>query len=168
MSDTATTDSTDAPHGAEGEQTETPTLEDLLAQVEDLKKNSRKWEDRAKTNKDAADRLAALEREKMTDAEKAEADRSDLEQRAASAEKERDEAVAALARYKVATEFGLDPEDAEALASVSDEDALRRLAERLAGRQTGPKPTPAQGRGSKKTAPSTPAEAFAEAMSDLF
>lgn len=171
MSDTANTQTEqtqEQPHGAEGEQTqETPSIEDLLKKVEDLTAHSRKWEERAKANKDAKDALDELQRSKMTDEEKASADRTALEQRATDAEDRASKAEAALARFTIATEFGLSKEDAEALASISDETALRTLAERLAGRQTGPKPTPGQGRGSKP-APSSPKDAFVDALSDLF
>lgn len=172
MSDTATgTEGTDEPQGTEGtdEQTteETPTIESLQAAIEDLKKESRKWEGRAKDNFSAKQELDKIRREQMTDAERAEADKAEHAERITTAEKERDEAVAALARYKVATEFGLSAEDAEALAEIKDENTLRALAERLAGRSPGVKPNPAQGR-AKKPAASTPGEAFAEALGDLF
>lgn len=169
---TADTATTDAPQGTDGgdgtTSTETPTVEDLLAKVEELTKHSRKWEDRAKTNKEKADRLDALERERMTDSERAEADRAAMEQRVTEAENRATAAEAELARYKVANEFGLSPEDAEALASITDEATLRALAERLAGRKPGTqRPNPAQGR-APKTAPTTPAQAFADALGDLF
>lgn len=172
MSDTAGTNGTEGTdEGAKpAEGTEgTPTIEDLLAEVETLKGHSRKWEDRAKANLEAKNELDALKREKMTDAEKAQADRESLDARISEAEDRAVTAEAALARYKVATEFGLSAEDAEALSSITDETALRALAERLAGRSsTGSvRPNPAQGKRGK-VAPATPAEAFADAMSDLF
>lgn len=171
MSDTAETTTTETtatetPHGAEAESsTETPTLEDLLAKVETLTAESRKWEGRAKANKEAKDALDALQREKMTDTERAEADRSALEQRATDAEDRATKAEAALARFTLATEFGLTKEDAEALASVTDEASLRALAARLAGRPA--KPTPGQGKGARP-APTNTKEAFVDALSDLF
>lgn len=171
MTDTSTatteTASTDAPHGTEGEQTtETPTVEDLLAKVEELTGHSRKWEDRAKANKEAADELAALKRERMTDDEKAQAAVAEIEQRAKDAEDRAEKAEAALARMTVATEFGLTKEDADALAAVSDPEALRLLAERLASRSTGPRPNPAQG--NREGAPQTPKDAAIDALGSLF
>lgn len=174
MSDTATTATgTEDPQGTETgapaeNSAETPTVEELLAKVEELTGHSRKWEDRAKENFEAKKELDKIRREQMTDAEKAQADRAEIEQRIADAEDRATKAEAALARYKVAAEFGLSQEDAEALSAITDEAALRALAERLAGRSpAGPRPNPAQGRGGK-TAPATPAEAFADAMSELF
>jgi alanyl-tRNA synthetase len=171
MSDTAGTGTeTTEPHGSEdgtGTETETPTLEDLLAKVEELTGHSRKWEDRAKANKDAADELAALKRSQMTEAEKAEADRKAADDTLASVTKERDDAVAALARYKVATEFGLSAEDAETLSAISDETTLRALAERLSGRSPqGSRPTSSQGRGN--SAPKSPREQALDALGGLF
>lgn len=165
---TAATDttSTDAPHGADGEQTaETPTVEDLLAKVEEITAHSRKWEDRAKANKEAADELAALKRERMTDDEKAQAAVAEIEQRAKDAEERAEKAEAALARMTVATEFGLSKEDADALAAVSDPEALRLLAERLASRSS-VRPNPAQG--NRDGAPQTPRDAAIDALGSLF
>ena len=171
MSDTpASTSETPAekPHGSEeGKPAEAPTVEELLAKVEELTGHSRKWEDRAKANKEAADRLAEIERDRMTDAEKAEADRASHAQDLADAIDRADKAEAALARFTVATEFGLSKEDAEALASVSDPDALRALAERLGGAvKKTPRPIPGQGKGGNAPAASTKA-AFADALEAL-
>ncbi len=173
MSDTASTASTDAPateqsepHGSDaGEQNEAPTLESLEAKLAEITAHSRKWEDRAKENKAAADELAALKRERMTDSEKADADRVDMEKRVSDAEDRAVNAENALARYKVAIEFGLEEKDAEALASVKDEAALRALAERLAPR-SGQTPNPAQGRRTS-AAPTSAAEKFAAAFEGL-
>jgi hypothetical protein len=44
---------------------------DWKAEAEKLKAHARRWEERAKANKVAADRLEQLERERMTDEEKA-------------------------------------------------------------------------------------------------
>src|SRR5690606_39829907 len=112
--------------------------------------------------------LPIFARERMSEDEKRAAD---LE----AATKERDEATAraeaaeaALLRYKIAAEFKLDAEDAEALEPVSDEAALRRLAERLAGRSNAaPRPVPAQGKGGGEVKGST-ADQFAETLMNLF
>lgn len=158
--DAATADETNA------DTTETPTVESLQEALDKITAESRKWESRAKDNFEARKELDALKASQMTDAEKAEAASKETEQRLADAEKRAADAEAALARYSVATEFGLSKEDAEALAAVSDPDALRALAERLAGR-SGPRPNPAQGQGNKP-APTTKAQAFADALGDLF
>lgn len=154
--------------GAKSDAEETPTVEDLLQKVADLTTHSRKWEDRAKANKTKAEELDALRAESMTAEEKAQAALTDAETRATSAEERAATAEAALARYTIATEFGLNKEDAEALSAVSDPDALRALAERLADRApSGPQPNPAQGR-SRGNAPTTPGQAFSDALSELF
>lgn len=147
------------PHGTEEGTEETPSLESLAAQVETLKKESRKWEERAKSNKSAADELANLKRDSMTAEQQAQADLAEARQRAEAAESE-------LSRLRIATEFGLSKEDAEALASVQDEEALRALAQRLA-KPAGPNPNPGQG---KRTTPgpASTAEQFAEVLEGLF
>jgi lysyl-tRNA synthetase class I len=174
MSDTAGTEGTQQPQGTENpegqsaeETSETPTIESLQAKIEEITAQSRKWEGRAKENFEAKTELDKIRRENMTEAEKVQADLADANSRVEQAEARAQEAEAALARYKVATEFGLTAEDAEALSAITDEATLRSLAERLAGRSSGPRPNPAQGKRGA-TAPGTPAEAFADALSDLF
>lgn len=172
MSDTATpgTEGTEAPHGTETDgasaETETPTVEELLAKVEELTGHSRKWEDRAKANKEKADAFEAAQREKMTDAEKAQAELADHITRAETAEKRAEDAEAALARLSLVHEFGLADEDVKALDGITNPDTLRALAERLAGR-SGPKPDPSQGRRSRTPKPGNPADAFVAALEGL-
>lgn len=166
MSETVSTEPTvnDDPHGSGGEPVadeEPISYEALSEQFEALKKDSRKWEARAKENKSAADELAELKRESMSADQKAQADLTEALERATKAEE-------ALKRLQIAAEFGLSAEDAEALASVKDEDALRTLAERLADRSTGPKPNPAQGKRPGNVGATTNAERFAEVLDNLF
>lgn len=170
MSDTANAENGEQSATDENaeQQEATPTIEDLQAKVEELTGHSRKWEDRAKENFDARKELDALKVAQMTDDEKAQASFAEVEKRATTAEERATTAEAELARYKIAVEFELDKEDAEALAAVTDEATLRALAERLAGRSSsGPKPNPSQGN-SRTTATSTPRQAFAEALEELF
>ena len=173
MSDTTTAETPAEPQGSEsGEQqptpgtesNETPTVEDLLAKVEEITGHSRKWEERAKANKEKAEQAEALATEietlstKVTEAETA---RDEAVQRAEAAE-------ATVARLTVAMEFGLTADDAKALASVTDETALRALAERLAAATPrGPRPIPEQGRRSEKPAPTSAKDAFAEVFERL-
>lgn len=153
--DTPTNDP--APHGTEDAQTDQSPKDDT-----DWVAEARKWEKRAKENKSAADELAELKRAQMSDAEKAATALSEAEERAQRAE-------AALARYEIAAEFGLSKEDVEALSSISDPDALRTVAQRLADRApSGPRPNPAQGRRGGDPAPTNNAERFAQAVGDLF
>ena len=166
MSETPSTDTgTDGgkPDGAEAPE---PTIEDLQKALEERTEHARKWEARAKANKDKADRLDSLEAEKMTDAEKATAALTAAQTEAQTATERAEKAEAALARYEIATEFGLDADDVKALSSISDPDALRSLAERLASRSTGPQPNPAQGR-NRGSAAQTTEQAFADALADL-
>lgn len=86
----------------------------------DWKAEARKWEKRAKANAAAAKRLAEIESEAGKVAE-----------RLAKAELAAAEAEARALRREIALEHKLSKEDAALLDSVSDEDAMRRLAERL-------------------------------------
>jgi hypothetical protein len=150
-----------------GAEAATPTTDELLAKIEELKGHSRKWEDRAKENKEAADKLAELERAQMTEAQKAEADRQAATEALTAATKRAEDAEAELVRYKLAIELELSAEDAEALAKVQgDEATLRALAERLAGKKAPTaKPTGSQGR--TTTGTPTAKDAFVAAMEGL-
>lgn len=93
--------------------------------VDFWKQKAREQEKRAKDNADAAKRLAEIEDAQKSEAEKA-ADRlAQAEQRATQAE-------ARALRREVAIEHGLSSADAELLDNLTDEQAMRRLAERLA------------------------------------
>jgi hypothetical protein len=117
MTDTATP----APAPAPAERTEpSPEVEKT-----DWKAEARKWEDRAKENKSAADELAAIK-----DAQKSEAEK--VADRVAKAEERAVAAEARALRREVALEFKLTTEDAALLDTVNDEKAMRQLAERLA------------------------------------
>ena len=138
----------DAAEGQQNDTTDAPTWADLFPdedpqKVREALDNSRKWEKRAKENKAAADRLAEVEQAQMTEAERAEARIKAAEERAAELE-------AANDRKGVAIEFGLSADDAALLDDLTDTDAMRRLAERLARQAQAeagprrPKPNPAQ------------------------
>src|SRR5690606_9263553 len=92
----------------------------------DWKAEARKWEKRAKANAAAAKRLAEIEEAQKSEAEKA-------AERLAKAERAAAEAEARALRRDIALEYKLSKDDAGLLDAVSDEDAMRRLAERLAG-----------------------------------
>lgn len=95
----------------------------------DWKAKAREWEKRAKDNKSAADELAQL-REQQKTAEQKAADREKAAiERAAIAE-------AKAVRREVALDFGLSKDDASLLDDLTDEDAMKRLAKRLADRDT--------------------------------
>lgn len=138
------------PHGAEPPE---PTVS--RAEYEKLLAESRKWEDRAKKNADAAKRLAALEDSTKTDAEKladatkrmeaAEAKLADYERRA-----ERDGIVA-----EVAADKGVDAEWLSRMAGDTREE-VEANAEFIASRLSGAPIYPSVGdRGQQKAAPVT-------------
>ncbi|MFI5833206.1 hypothetical protein ACIA5A_05965 [Micromonospora sp. NPDC051300] len=93
--------------------------------VEKLRKENAKYRTEAKVNADAARRLAEIE-----EANKSEAERS--AERLAKAEQTAREAEARAVRREVALEHTLTKDDAALLDAITDEDAMRRLAERLA------------------------------------
>lgn len=94
--------------------------EDWKGKYEELLGHSRDWEKKAKANKEAAEKLAALEQEKQTDAEKIASLAKRLD------EKERAETRAALVA-KVAQEKGVPAE----LIAGDDEEAMSAWADRL-------------------------------------
>lgn len=135
----------------QSEATEAPDWSDLFPdedpqKVREALDNSRKWEKRAKENKAAADRAAELERAHMSAEEQAEARVKEAEKRAADLE-------AANDRKDVAIEFGLSRDDAELLDHLTDPEAMRSLAVRLARKAQEdaaprrPQPNPAQHEG---------------------
>ena len=169
MSDTSSTP--DAPQGTEGEQSstdKTPTAEELQAQVEELKKHSRKWEDRAKENYEARKELEQLREASLSDEEKRTKAIEETERRATEAEKRAEAAEAALNRYRIASEFSISPDDADLFLTASDEETLRKQAERLSeSRSSGPRPNRAQGnRGS--TGPQSKADVLGDFLDANF
>lgn len=122
MSDTTPTPADIAPK-ADQEPAQTPTGHanpEPKSDETDWKAEARKWEQRAKDNKAAAEDASKTEAEKVADR------LADFEKRAAEAESK-------AARRDVALEFGLSKGDAGLLDAITDEKAMRSLAERLAG-----------------------------------
>jgi len=109
--------------------------------VAKLRKEAAKYRNEAKANAEAAKRLAEYE-----DAQKSAEERA--AEREAAAEKRIAEAEARAARRDIAIEHRLSPEDAALLDDLTDEDAMQRLAARLAanGGPRSPRPDPNQGR----------------------
>ena len=102
----------------------------------DWKAEARKWEQRAKENKSAAERLAEIEESKKSELEK-------VTERIAATERERDQAKAEALRFRIANEYKLSQEDAMALEHVASEEGMRTVADRLraaaeAGKRTPP------------------------------
>jgi membrane protein involved in colicin uptake len=123
MSD-ATTETTGT-ETSENEQTQQEQEQKPTETVDFWKQKAREQEKRAKANADAAKRLADIEASQKSEADKA-ADRL------AEAEKRATEAEAKALRREVALAHGLSKEDAELLDDLTDEEAMRRLAGRLA------------------------------------
>ena len=147
-----------------------PSIEDLTKELDKWKSHARKWEDRAKENSKAAEELDALRKSTMTDDEKRATELQEIRDALAKAEERAAKTEAANLRLAVANEFGLSPDDAPLLESVSGEDAMRALATRLAGgtppAQSGPKPNPTQGKDTGK--PLSAKDATIEALGGLF
>jgi hypothetical protein len=133
-------------------------LAELTAALDDLKKNSRKWEDRAKSNADKAKQFDALQAATATDADKLKS----AEERATAAERE-------LARYRVAQRTKLDLELVDLLNG--DEDAMEEQAKKLLARiapeapkRPAPKSDRSQGGGTGSSTISAADEGRAEAQ----
>jgi hypothetical protein len=97
----------------------------------DWKAEARKWEQRAKENKTAADRLAEIEEANKTEEQK----RADRER---ALQEQINSHASENARLKAAIKFKLDEADLTALEGVPA-DKVEAIAERLASRST-PKP----------------------------
>lgn len=126
MSDTPTPDSTNT---ADAPAQDAPVVDDAQ-KVDDVdwKAKSREWESRAKANKGAAEKLAAIE-----EANKTEAQRS--ADRLAAAEKDATDARREALKFKIAAKFAIGDEDADLFLSGTDEDTLTRQAKRLTERE---------------------------------
>jgi hypothetical protein len=113
--------------------TQDPAQEPAKADV-DWVSEARKWETRAKANKAAADaNKAAAERlAQIEDAQKTAEERT--AEAIAAAERRATEAEARATRRDIALEFGLTVAEAAHLDAMTDETAMRALAEDLAGR----------------------------------
>jgi hypothetical protein len=108
---------------------ETPPETAPEVEETDWKAEARKWEQRAKENKSAADRLAELEDANKSEIQKA----SD---KATAAEKAAAEAKAEALRWKVAAKHGITEEDADLFLTGTDEETLTKQAQRLTERVT--------------------------------
>jgi hypothetical protein len=109
----------------EGQQAEQDAKTFDAEYVDKLRKEAAKYRTEAKANADAAKRLADIEDSQKSDAVKA-------DERIAKAEQRAIEAEARAIRREVALDHALTREDADLLDSLTDEDAMRRLATRLA------------------------------------
>jgi hypothetical protein len=106
-----------------------PPKPDQPVEETDWKAEARKWEQRAKENKTAADRLAELEEANKTEIQKA-------NDKASAAEKAAAEAKAEALRWKVAAKHGISDDDADLFLTGTDEETLTKQAQRLTERVT--------------------------------
>ena len=157
MSETDTTEATAPP---EGEEPKTFDAD----YVEKLRKEAAKYRTEAKGNAEAAQRLAEIEAANKTEAEQA-ADRI------AALEREAITAKAEALRFKIAAKFQVSDEDADLFLTGTDEETLTKQAQRLsaraeeAGKPRAPKPNPDQGKPGSTSGHST-ADLFASAIGD--
>ena len=122
-----------------------PSVADLTRERDEWKTHARTWEDRAKANKDMADKLADAEKALTDAAEKLEA----AEKQAATADV-----------LKLVVKHGLAEDDVAILVAVTDEEQRSALAERLAAASSRvPRPDNLQGNGSEAP-PLTPRDEF--------
>lgn len=141
QTDTATTADTANTGSDDATDTGTEAVQDLGAEVEKWKALSRKHEEQAKANVEAAQRLAQLE----------DANKSELERQAEAltrTQQERDAALTEAARLRAAVKHGLSDDDLDLLGTGTPDEIEARaskLAARLAAsgspRRPGPDPT---------------------------
>lgn len=128
--------------------------------VKGLRAEAAKYRNEAKTNADAARRLAELEEAQKTEAQK-------LADAKTAAEADAATARAEALRWRIAAKHGITDEQAELFLTGSDEETLTKQAEVLAGlRSSGtngtPAPRPDLSQGSRQApASSDPATQFA-------
>lgn len=114
MSETAAAE----PAATSAEAVEAPAQDAI-----DWKSESRKWEQRAKQNNDAATKLAEIEESKKSETQKLQEQLTTLQERAATAERDR-ERLAVIAKHGI-------PEDYQDLVHGSDADSLSASAAKV-------------------------------------
>jgi len=125
MSETTTSTPTPADVAAK-EPAQVAEPEQTKADETDWKAEARKWEQRAKENKAAAEEASKTAEERAAD-------------RLAAIERRAAEAEARVIRREVALDHKLSKDDAALLDTVTDEKAMRALAARLAAEVPGSK-----------------------------
>ena len=135
MSDTTTPTPADvAPKvtPAQGQTTDTPPPEPKADDV-DWKAEARKWEQRAKENKTAAERLADLEQAQMTEAEKVAKRLAEAESEVASVPTKVTDAL----RAHLVDIHEITDEDAELFLTATSPDLLLKQVHRLVDKGNG-------------------------------
>jgi hypothetical protein len=105
------------PEASTPETPEAPAQEPPAKPETDWRAEAKKWETRAKENKSAAEKLAALEESQKSEQQK-------LLERAEAAERERDTVRTEALRLRIAHEKGLTPKQAARLRGNSEEELL--------------------------------------------
>ena len=95
--------------------------------VKKLREEAAKYRTEAKANAEAAKRLAEIEEATKSEAEK-------TAERLAAAERAAEIARAEALRFKIASRFQIDDEDADLFLTGTDEETLTKQAERLSQR----------------------------------
>ena len=115
--------------------------------VKKLRDEAAKYRTEAKTNADAARKLAELEESQKSESQK-------LSDAKVAAEKDAAEARAEALRWRVAAKHGISDEDAELFLTGTDEATLTKQAERLTERSPQKKPNvvPNEGKTTSKPA----------------
>jgi hypothetical protein len=112
------------PAAPAAETPEPPAQEPPTKPETDWKAEAKKWETRAKENKSAAEKLAALEESQKSEQQK-------LMERAEAAERDRDAMRTEALRLRIAAEKGLTPKQAARLRGTSEEELLADADELL-------------------------------------
>lgn len=103
------------------------SVESLKAELDKWKSHARTWEDRAKSNQTAAEKLQEIEDSKKSELEKLTEERDALEADLAAA---RFDAM----RKSIAAEYGITKEDTELFLTGDNSDVLTAQAEALKAR----------------------------------
>lgn len=139
---------------------ETSSWDDLFkgedpAKVRRALDDSRRWEQRAKEHKAAADKLKEIEDRDLSELQRAQRDREEALARVAAIEQE-------ALRYRVASQFGIAREDADEWLVGPDEPSVTRKAQRyleLRGQAAPTSPRPDPGQGPRPTTPEQASDA---------
>lgn len=139
--------------GGQGDGTE--TVESLTAKLDAAMKDAEKWqalsrknEDKAKSNADAAKELERIRTANLTDEQRIAAEREALQRQASEAAERATTAELDLLRFRVA-DGKIPAEDVALFLTGTDEETIRKQAERYlslnSGQTPGPRPDHSQG-----------------------
>lgn len=118
------TTSTDGDTDVQEGQSDDDSDVDWKAKYEAMRSEMRKQEDRAKANKDAAEKLKQLEEAGKSDDQKVSEELAEAQKAAADAQLE-------VRRYRMAAKYGLTDEQADLYLTDSDEERMEEQAKGL-------------------------------------